>query len=57
MQITAEHIALQDSVRQFIAGEITPHIAEWEKAGIFPAHELFRKMGALGFLGVNKPVQ
>jgi len=57
MQITAEHTALQDSVRQFIAGEITPHITEWEKAGIFPAHELFRKMGALGFLGVNKPVQ
>ena len=57
MRFTHEHIALQDSVRRFIDAEITPNIAEWELAGIFPAHELFRKMGKLGFLGVNKPVQ
>jgi citronellyl-CoA dehydrogenase len=57
MRYTHEHIALQDSVRRFIDAEITPNIAEWEKAGIFPAHELFRKMGKLGFLGVNKPVK
>ena len=57
MQYTPEHLALQDSVRKFIASEIDPHVAEWEKAGIFPAHELFRKMGALGFLGVNKPAE
>ena len=57
MRFTAEHRALQDSVRKFIASEIDPHVAEWEKAGIFPAHELFRKMGALGFLGVNKPAE
>ncbi len=57
MQLTAEHIALQDTVKQFIAGQITPNIAAWEKAGIFPAHELFREMGKMGFLGVNKPVQ
>ena len=57
MRFNAEHRALQDSVRRFVEGEINPHVAEWEKAGIFPAHELFRKMGALGFLGVNKPVE
>ena len=57
MQLTAEHIALQDTVKQFIARQITPNIAAWEKAGIFPAHELFREMGKMGFLGVNKPVQ
>ncbi|MFX5476754.1 acyl-CoA dehydrogenase family protein, partial [Acinetobacter baumannii] len=28
-----------------------------EKAGIFPAHELFKKLGDLGFLGLNKPVK
>ena len=57
MQITHEHVALQDSVRHFIAREITPNIQAWEKAGIFPAHALFREMGKLGFLGVNKPVE
>ncbi len=57
MQYTSEHIALQDSVRHFIDREITPNIAAWEKDGIFPAHELFAKMGKMGFLGVNKPVE
>jgi len=57
MHFTSEHIALQDSLRQFIAKEINPHVQEWETAGIFPAHELFRKMGALGYLGVNKSTE
>ena len=57
MQFTNEHIALQDSVRRFVATEINPHIDEWEKAGIFPAHDLFRQAGALGLLGTNKPVE
>jgi citronellyl-CoA dehydrogenase len=34
-----------------------PFVDEWEKAETFPAHEVFRKMGKLGFLGVNKPVE
>ncbi len=54
---TEDHIALQDSLRKFCEAEINPHIEEWEKAEIFPAKELFRKMGKLGFLGVNKPVE
>jgi len=52
-----EHRALQDSLRKFIDTEINPFVDEWEQAGIFPAHELFRKMGKLGFLGINKPVE
>ncbi|MBS0592307.1 MAG: acyl-CoA dehydrogenase family protein [Proteobacteria bacterium] len=54
---TEDHIALQDSLKKFCEAEINPHVDEWEKAGIFPAKELFRKMGKLGFLGVNKPVE
>ncbi len=52
---TEDHIALQDSLKKFCEAEINPHVDEWEKAEIFPAKELFRKMGKLGFLGVNKP--
>ena len=52
---TQEHDELRRSLQKFIAAEINPHVDEWEKAGVFPAHELFRKMGALGFLGLNKP--
>jgi len=57
MQYTEQHIQIQDSLAKFIDAEINPHVEEWEAAGIFPAHEVFRKMGALGFLGVNKPVE
>ena len=57
MLFTDDHLALQDSLRRFCETEINPFIDEWEKAEIFPAKELFRKMGKLGFLGVNKPVE
>lgn len=57
MHYTSEHIALQDSVRQFIDKEVNPHVDEWERVGIFPAHEVFGKMGKLGYLGIHKPVE
>lgn len=55
MLLTHEHQALSDSVEQFIAAEINPYVDEWEDAEIFPAHEVFKKMGNLGFLGIDKP--
>lgn len=55
--LTPEHIALQDSVKQLIKKEIDPFINEWEAAEIFPAHQVFKKLGSAGFLGVNKPVE
>ena len=54
---TDQHRQLQDSLRKFIEAEINPHVDQWEADGIFPARELFRKMGRLGFLGVCKPVE
>lgn len=55
MQFTEQHHSLRESVRQFVEKEINPHVDDWEAAGRFPAHELFKKMGRLGFLGINKP--
>ncbi len=55
MQLTQEHEELRRNLRKFIDNEINPHVDEWEDAEIFPAHELFKKMGALGFLGLTKP--
>ena len=57
MQLTPEHIELQRNLRRFIDNEINPHVDAWEEAETFPAHELFAKMGALGFLGLTKPVE
>lgn len=55
MLYTPEHRELMDSIRRFVAAEIDPFVDEWEAAEIFPAHELFKKMGNLGFLGITKP--
>ena len=55
MLYTQEHRELQRSVKKFIETEINPHVDAWEDAEIFPAHELFKKMGDAGFLGINKP--
>jgi len=52
-----EHEELRRSLQKFIAAEINPHVDEWEAAGAFPAHALFKKLGDLGFLGLNKPVE
>ncbi|MEW5889200.1 MAG: acyl-CoA dehydrogenase family protein [Pseudomonadota bacterium] len=56
MLYTQEHLELQRSVRKFIDTEINPYVDEWEAAEIFPAHELFKKMGRAGYLGITKPV-
>ncbi|ROO59989.1 citronellyl-CoA dehydrogenase [Micromonospora sp. Llam0] len=50
---TAEHNAFRQLVRDFAEKEIGPYAEEWEANGIFPAHELFMKMGQLGLLGVE----
>jgi citronellyl-CoA dehydrogenase len=55
MRFTEEHQQLRRTVRDFVEKEINPHVDEWEKAGAFPAHEVFKKMGRLNLLGVNKP--
>ncbi len=57
MQFTPEHIALADTVKRFVETEINPYVKEWEEAEIFPAHQLFKKMAALGLLGVKYPVE
>lgn len=55
MLFTKEHEILRASLKRFIDREIAPHVDKWEDAGIWPAHDIFKKMGAAGFLGVTKP--
>src|SRR5258708_10963149 len=57
MLFTADHDEPRRALQKFIAAEINPFVDEWEKAEIFPAHELFKKLGDLGFLGLNKPTE
>lgn len=55
MNLTPEHYEIRRTVRAFVEKEINPNVDQWEEAGIFPAHELFKKMGDLGLLGVTRP--
>ena len=55
MILTQEHKELKRTVRNFVENEINPYVEQWEKEGIFPAKELFKKMGNLGLLGISKP--
>jgi citronellyl-CoA dehydrogenase len=57
MQFTHEHTELQRNLKRFIDTEINPNVDAWEAAEMFPAKELFKKMGELGFLGISKPVE
>ncbi len=52
-----EHQELQRNLKRFIDAEINPHVDEWEAAEIFPAHEIFKKMGNLGLLGLCRPTE
>jgi citronellyl-CoA dehydrogenase len=55
MQLTHEHREIQNTLKRFIQDEINPHVDEWEAAEIFPAHEVFKKLGQLGLMGLTKP--
>ena len=55
MQFTHEHEEIQRTLKRFIDEEINPHVDEWEAAEIFPAHQVFKRLGELGLLGLTKP--
>ncbi|NJL74900.1 MAG: acyl-CoA dehydrogenase family protein [Saprospiraceae bacterium] len=50
---TQEHEMFRKTVRAFVEREIVPHVEVWEAAEIAPLHDLLKKMGNLGFLGLN----
>jgi len=50
---TDEHEQLRESIHAFVVAELAPHAEEWEET-TFP-DSVFRRMGELGFLGLDKP--
>ena len=46
------HKAFRASIKKFVDKEINPFMDEWEEKTV-PLHDLFKKMGDLGFLGIR----
>ena len=51
---TEDHEAFRKLVRDFVAKEVQPYFADWEKAGQMP-RSIFEQMGSLGMLGMAIP--
>jgi acyl-CoA dehydrogenase len=51
---TEEHRKFREALRNFLEKEVTPHVDEWEEAGIVP-RSIWKKMGEQGFLCMNLP--
>lgn len=49
-----DHEDFRTLVREFVAKEVVPHYADWERAGRLP-RSLFARLGALGLLGTAIP--
>ncbi len=50
-----EHEMLRDTVRNFARETLYPFRQEWDKAGQWPAREVFKEMAKLGLLGIRFP--
>jgi alkylation response protein AidB-like acyl-CoA dehydrogenase len=54
--LSEEHKMLRDAARDFAQKEISPVAAEFDESGEFP-HLTIKKMGELGFMGIEVPEQ
>ncbi|MCL4825092.1 MAG: acyl-CoA dehydrogenase family protein, partial [Anaerolineales bacterium] len=51
-----EHKMIRDTARDFAQNEIAPIAAEFDESGEFP-HATIKKMGGMGFMGIEVPEQ
>ncbi|MBT6987042.1 MAG: acyl-CoA dehydrogenase, partial [Rhodospirillaceae bacterium] len=57
MQETPEHMELRRTVANIVENDINPFVDEWEEAEAIPLHDLLKKMGQAGILGISKPTE
>jgi citronellyl-CoA dehydrogenase len=53
----SEYADLRNTTAKLVDIEINPFVDQWEAEKIFPAHDVFKKLGNLGLLGISKPVE
>jgi glutaryl-CoA dehydrogenase len=51
--LSDDEIAVRDTVRQFCAEHVLPHVAEWFEIGDLPVRQLAKHFGQLGLLGMH----
>jgi butyryl-CoA dehydrogenase len=56
MLLSEDHRAVQDAVRTYVAEQVAPHAARWDKTHEFPK-EALRGLAALGCYGVAVPTE
>jgi alkylation response protein AidB-like acyl-CoA dehydrogenase len=54
LQLSEEHRMIRDAARDFAQNEIAKVAAHFDETGEFP-HETIKKMGGLGFMGIEVP--
>ncbi|MCC6476613.1 acyl-CoA dehydrogenase [bacterium] len=54
--LTEQQLDIKSAIREFAEKEIAPSVVERDEKSQFPA-EIVRKLGELGFMGVNTPEQ
>jgi alkylation response protein AidB-like acyl-CoA dehydrogenase len=54
--LSDEHKIIRDTARDFAQKEIAPIAAEFDESGEFP-HATIKKMGTMGFMGIEVPEQ
>jgi short/branched chain acyl-CoA dehydrogenase len=52
--LSAEHVLLRDTIREFLVNEVAPHVDEHERARSFP-REIVDRLGKMGWLGIPIP--
>ena len=48
-----EEIAIRDTVRKYVEGEVRPQLAGWYESATIPVRELAKELGSLGVLGMH----
>ena len=52
--LSDHQLLIRDTVREFMATEVFPHVKDWENAEHFPL-DIIKKLGAMGFCGMLMP--
>ncbi len=52
--LSSDQLLIRDTVREFMAAEVRPHVKDWEKSEYFPL-DVIKKLGAMGCCGMLMP--